>query len=140
MTTESLTSIESVANALQDMGYETTTQEGNGLSVSISKNLTAVVSCSNDGETLTIGCDIANIEDMDEQKFPEFAFVALTLNSTILPYSIVLLSDDLDETEVAMMNTIPMGDDLSYGELESAMDSLLSAIATIAPINAFFKA
>lgn len=85
-----------------------------------------------DGE-LSIDCKLATLGEIGEDRISEFCLAALDLNSRIRPYAFALISDsddpslgDPSEWPVVLTNSVPIGD-LSTGELEKALRSLISA-------------
>lgn len=81
-------------------------------------------------------CTIADLEkDHDDDGLAAVAWVFLALNAEIQPWAIALINPDgvVDSTDtVVLTDSVPLGD-FSTGELESAMTTLLRALANVVP-------
>ena len=89
--------------------------------------------------SLEMNCQICTIGDLekdhDENALAALSWVFLALNVEIQPWAIGLINPDgdLDSTDtVVLTDSVPLGD-FSVEELESAMTTLLRALANVVP-------
>lgn len=87
-----------------------------------------------DGEgSLVTTCRLARLGDVTNLE--KFFFLALEVNTRILPYAVGILTEadgqegSEDDWPLVLCNSIPLGD-LSPAELASSMDSLFRALVT----------
>ena len=96
----------------------------------------AVITTNEENSELAISCQLAKWGDVDEGRLLEFAVACLDANTRIRPFAFATITasdhpelDDPDEWPVVITNSVPLGD-LSPAELQTAMDSLWSALAS----------
>lgn len=126
-----LNTVDQIQEALENLGYETKTH--NGSIHTVVGKFPAVLTI--DENVLTISCRMASLGDFQEDKVPELLFACLDANSRIKPFAweIITASDhpDLDDPAEFPLNfsdSVPLGD-LSFEELNKAMESLWRAVA-----------
>jgi len=129
-----LNTLPEIAEALTGLGYEPQVTD-NAVLVGVGGATTpfpTVLTADGQG-SLVITCRMArfgNVDDLDK-----FLFLALDLNTRIMPYAVGLLTDadgqegSEEDWPLVLCNSIPLGD-LSTAELASAMDTLLRALVT----------
>lgn len=129
-----LNTLPEIADALTVLGYEAQLSD-NAVLVGVGAAATpfpTVLTLDGQG-SLAITCRLArfgNVRDLDK-----FLFLALDLNTRIMPYAVGLLTDadgqegSEEDWPLVLCNSIPLGD-LSAAELASAMDTLLRALVT----------
>lgn len=130
--------------ALQQLGYHAKLTDDSVLTgVSLteddgsSRDFVMLITLENG--SLEFNCQICTIgyleQDHDEKALAALAWVFLALNAEIQPWGIALINPDgeLDSSDtVVLTDSIPIGD-LSIEELESAMTTLLRALANVVP-------
>jgi hypothetical protein len=87
-----------------------------------------------DGEgSLVTTCRVARLGDVTDLE--KFLFLALDLNTRILPYAVGLLTEadgqegDEDDWPIVLCNSVPLGD-LCADELAASMNGLFRALVT----------
>jgi hypothetical protein len=88
----------------------------------------------NDSNEVVINCQVAKLGDLNEDDIPTVQFGLLDANTRISPFAFGIISgsdnpeiNDAAQFPIVLTDSIPLGD-LSTGELNAAMDSLLVAI------------
>lgn len=145
MEATNISTLADVQQALQELGYHAKlTDEGVMTGVSLaeenggpSRDFLMLITEEND--SLEMNCQICTIADLekdhDESDLSALAWVFLALNAEVQPWAIALINPDgeLDSTDaVVLTDSVPLGD-FSTEELESAMTSLLRALANVVP-------
>ena len=130
----SLSTLPEVAEALTALGYEAQiTPDAVHAAVGGAESPFPTVLTVDDGGSLAITCRLARLGDVADLE--RFLFVALDLNTRILPYAVGILTEadgqegSEDDWPLVLCNSVPLGD-LSAGELAAAMDSLLQALVS----------
>lgn len=134
---QSIENLAEVARDLESFGYEVDLQdEAVFTKVGGEQNpFTVLLTIDKARNALVITCQLTKLGDIAEDNVPAFAVAALDANSRISPFAFATLTasdnPDLDEPEqwpVVLTDSVPLGD-LSSEELQSAMESLWSALA-----------
>ncbi len=130
--------------ALRELGYHAKLTDGGVLTgVSLTEEDGASrefpMLITEENGSLEMNCQICTIadleEDHDENGLAALAWVFLALNTEIQPWAIALINPDgeLDPTDtVVLTDSVPLGD-FSTEELQSAMTTLLRALANVVP-------
>ena len=135
--TKNITNLTQVAEVLESAGYEAICDDDavHTKVGGLQNPFTAVLTINLDRNVLVITCQLAKLGDFPEDNISTFAVAALDANSRISPFAFATLTasdnPELDEPEqwpVVLTDSLPLGD-LSGEELESAMNSLWSALA-----------
>ena len=130
--------------ALQELGYRAKLTDGGvmtGVSLTeedgTSRNFLMLITLEND--RLELNCQVCTIGDLEkshnESGLAALAWIFLALNSEIQPWAIALINPDgeLDSSDtVVLTDSVPLGD-FSIEELQSAMTTLLQALANVVP-------
>jgi len=127
--------LEQVAEALMELGYNVVhSEEAVHMAVGGMNTPFTAVMTINDSNEIVINCQVAKLGDLNEDDIPTVQFALLDANTRIRPYAFGIISGS-DDTEmndaaqfpIVLTDSLPLGD-LSSGELNAAMDSLLVAI------------
>jgi len=127
--------LEQVAEALMELGYNVVhSEEAVHMAVGGMNTPFTAVMTINDSNEIVINCQVAKLGDLNEDDIPTVQFALLDANTRISPYAFGIISGS-DDTEmndaaqfpIVLTDSLPLGD-LSSGELNAAMDSLLVAI------------
>ena len=120
-----------IQQGLEDAGYVKTHQD-DAILIRLDGGFPAVMTI--DDNQLQITCQLATLGEIREDNAFEFAFAALDANSRITPFAISLITDrddpsiaDPSEYVITLVDSVALGD-FEQSELESAMQSLLTAI------------
>jgi len=128
--------LDDVVEALSKLGYSAKkTEDGSAVLTAVGgpKQPFSTVITQDENQThLTINCQVAASGQINEDAKDDFLVSALDANTRLAPFSIALITasdghEGDDDFPIVLTNRIPVGD-LSIGELEAAMNSLLRAI------------
>ncbi len=139
-----ISTLAEVQQALRQLGYHAKlTDDGVMTGVSLaeedgsSRDFPMLI--TEEQESLEFNCQVCTIGDLEkdhnENALGVLAWVFLALNTEVQPWAIGLINPDgvLDSTDtVVLTDSVPLGD-LSIEELESAMTTLLRALANVVP-------
>lgn len=142
-----INTLEQVAEALGDLGYEAI-HENEAVRTVVGGSeapFTAVLTTNADGSELVITCQLAKVGDIPEDKSETFAWACLDANTRVRPYSLATItavddenldSDDEADYPIVLTDSVPLGD-LSESELGSAMDNLWEALTAASLVLEF---
>ena len=127
--------LEQTAEALEGLGYDVNhNEEAVHIAIGWTNTPFTAVLTINDSNEVVINCSVAKLGDLNEDDVPTVQFALLDANTRIRPYAFGIISgsdnpdmNDAEQFPIVLTDSIPLGD-LSTGELNSAMDSLLVAI------------
>lgn len=127
--------LEQTAEELLGLGYNVIhNEEAVHVAVGGTETPFTAVLTINDSNDVVINCQVAKLGDLNEDDIPTVQFALLDANTRIRPYAFGIISgsdnpemDDAAQFPIVLTDSIPLGD-LSTGELNSAMDSLLVAV------------
>lgn len=133
-----------VVEALRDLGYHAKlTDDGVITGVSLTEeddsSRAFPILITEENDSLEFNCHLCTIGDLenshDENGLSALAWIFLALNAEIQPWAIALINPDgeLDSSDtVVLTDSVPLGD-FSSEELQSAMETLLRALANVVP-------
>lgn len=132
---ENIENLEQAADALNQLGYNVVHgEDAVHIAVGGTENPFTAVLTINDSNELVINCQVAKLGDLNEDDIPTVQFCLLDANTRIRPYAFGIISgsdnpemDDAAQFPIVLTDSLPLGD-LSSGELNAAMDSLLVAL------------
>jgi hypothetical protein len=129
-----LNTLPEIAEALVALGYEAqATDDAVHMAVGGSDSpFPTVLTLDGHGSLITT-CRLARLGDVSDLE--KFLFLALDLNTRILPYAVGVLTEadgqegSEDDWPLVLCNSVPLGD-FSAAELGASMDSLFRALVT----------
>ena len=127
--------LDQAAEALIGLGYNVIhNEEAVHIAVGGTNTPFTAVLTINDRNEVVINCQVAKLGDLNEDDIPTVQFALLDANTRIRPFAFGIISgsdnpeiNDAAQFPIVLTDSIPLGD-LSTGELNAAMDSLLVAI------------
>ena len=131
-----INSLPKAHKVLQELGYEAYLKD-NSVAVKVGgpdHPFAAVITHNQATNHFQITCLIMTLGDLKKDTLHRFALAALDANSRIMPFAYALITEaddpELDNERdwpIVLTHAIPIGD-FSNSELESAMQSLMSAL------------
>jgi hypothetical protein len=136
-----------VHETLLSLGYQSAFQNSS-VAVKVGgldKPFVAVITHNQSTNHFQITCLVTKLGQIDEDNLTHFAIAALDANSRIVPFAFALLTEatstkanKVEDWPVVLVHAIPVGD-LSRGELDSAMKSLVAALIASANVLELLK-
>lgn len=131
-----VSTLANVYEALKSLGYEATLKdESVAIRVGgLDKPFIALITYNKSTNHFQITCMVARLGLIPEDNLLHFTMGMLDANMRIAPFAYALITDsvhpdddEIEEWPIVLVHRVPVGD-LSLGELDSAMKSLVAAL------------